>query len=69
MKLSGIIHHGTFIIGLSIARHNTAVAPEDAAITEFEKRLRKRDILFWGRNVFGGSFLFILMEVKYAYGY
>ncbi|MFY9497332.1 MAG: iron chaperone [Halanaerobiales bacterium] len=33
--------HGTFIIGFSIAKHHIAVAPEDAAITKFEKEIEE----------------------------
>ena len=33
--------HGTFILGLSIAKHHITVAPEDAAIAKFEKEIEE----------------------------
>lgn len=32
--------HGTFIIGLSVARHHMAIAPESAAIERFAAEIR-----------------------------
>ena len=32
-------HHGTFIIGFSVAKHNLAVAPERAVINHFSEEI------------------------------
>ncbi len=34
-------HHGTFIIGFSIAKHHIAISPESVTLDKFQENIRK----------------------------
>lgn len=34
-------HHGTFIIGISVAKHHLSISPEQAGITQFKEEIDK----------------------------